>query len=171
MDHSQQHSPDLALREALRLLCQAQRLLAHAPVSRDQDTELSIEDQELCAAIGAYTAAQDHAVPDPPDVTARAEMHRGVSLESISASQDERIRRQDSFTQFERKHDLFAKTQWEVICLYYRDGLSDEQIGLLLNRTGNAIYYRRQRAEQRLEACNHDRRKERISIASKYINL
>ena len=55
--------------------------------------------------------------------------------------------------------------------MYYRDGLSDEQIGQLLNRTGNAIYYRRQRAEQRLDARNHDLRKERIAIASKSIKL
>ena len=171
MDCPQHFNSGHVIRDAMRLILQAQQMLAQVIASGGPETDMSAEDQELMTAIGSYNAAQDLAVPDEPGVTARAEMHGGVPLESIGSSQDERIRRQDSFTQFERKHELFTKTQWEVICLYYRDGLNDEQIGQLLNRTGNAIYKRRQRAEHRLEERNHLLRKEKIAIASKYIKL
>lgn len=171
MDLSQQFNTDHVIRDAMRLLLQAQQMLAQVIASKDQDTDITAEDHELFAAIGAYNATQDLALPDQPGVSARAEMHGGVPLESISSFQDERVRRRDSFTQFEHHQSHFTKTQWEVICMYYRDGLTDEQIGKLLGRTGNAIYKRRQRAEQRLEELNHALRKEKIAIASKYIKL
>ena len=161
---------DHALREALRLLTRAQSLVTRALLARNGNSEtISADDQSLLRAISEYNEAQDLARPDQPGVSADAEIHRGVPLEMIDASQDERVRRQNSFTQFELNQECFTGPQWAVICPYYRDGLNDEQIGVMLDRSGSAVYKRRRRAEKRLKARKQDLEQKRLSFASKFI--
>ena len=172
MDCSQQphRNGDHALREALQLLDRAQSLVTHALLSRNGNSEtLSVDDEALLSAIRQYNEAQNLAEPDQPGVSADAKIHRGVPLEMLDASQDERVRRQNSFTQFELNQECFTGPQWAVICPYYRDGLNDEQIGVMLDRSGSAVYKRRRRAEKRLKARKQDLEQKRLSFASKFI--
>ena len=131
MGQSQNPNLDLSqkiaeLRRLAALLEAAQAIVYHvlssegrAPALETPDPLHPSIDQNLFATI----VTEDKARASP-----RAALHPGVPLDQRDTAQIERQRRIDIFAQYESLREYFTSSQWAVICPYYRDGQSEQEI-------------------------------------------
>lgn len=161
--------PQASLRAALIQLAQAATLIGQALASEsNSDETLAPEERRIAEVIATIAAGQG--VPDDPKVSARASTHRRMPIETIDHRQDHRRASDGVFSQFERIQDCFTRRQWEVIPPYYRDGMTDAQIAVKIDKSERAVYDRRQRALQKKEERERALREERFRLARKYTN-
>lgn len=72
----------------------------------------------------------------------------------------ERTRQSEIFSQYKKCQIIFSAKQWEVICLYYHEGLSESQIAKHLGKKPNTISDLLNRAKKRIETHRREHRKE-----------
>ena len=72
----------------------------------------------------------------------------------------ERIRRRDIFEQYELWKDDYTQAQWEVIEMYYNQGMSEQQISKILGKKRSAINGRLNRARNKTEERQKQLRRE-----------
>lgn len=156
------HTPDpnerdRVLRQALGFMTQACALVQRA---RDPDYCTDPAEQVLLDAI----AEIDSSLPGAPDVGTKH--HAGMPIAELSATEAEKlIRRRDTFSAYKQAKECFTDEQWVVVCMYYRDGLTEERIAQELGITRNAVYDRRRRARTKKEADEKERLAERVRVA------
>jgi DNA-directed RNA polymerase specialized sigma24 family protein len=73
----------------------------------------------------------------------------------------EKTRRLDVFAEYEACREIFTPEQWETICLYWKEGLTQAEIAETLNLKHSAVSSRLTRAAGRKEAHDKALRKER----------
>ncbi len=169
--HSDPHSDDhAALHAALLLLAQAATLIQQVISSNPSAVDaLSPDERQLVEAMASLQSGGDR--PDHPEVSARASRHRGAPIETFDARQDERRRSDGVFAQFERVRDCFTKRQWDVVCPYYGEGLTDAQIAENLGKSERAVFDRRHRALRRKAQRERELLEERLRLTRKYADF
>ena len=91
----------------------------------------------------------------------------GLYIDTLQPMQ--KISYSDIFDQYESCKEIFTPLQWEVIYLYYSQGLTQEQVGTQLGKTRKAVSGLLQRAKAR--KAEHDRkiRAEKYEVMKKSI--
>jgi RNA polymerase sigma factor (sigma-70 family) len=70
------------------------------------------------------------------------------------------VRQSEQFEAYETCRHIFSKKQWDVICSYYRDGLSQKEVAQMLKISRASASERLTRAKARKEAHDRMMRKE-----------
>lgn len=138
----------------------------------EQDVEsiaeaLTPDDLQLLKAIQSFQAPEDgdDDQSDDPSHALRSAYGRGAPVEEYGAGHADWLsRRRDVFARYEQSKECFTDKQWTVVCAYYRDGLTEDEIADRLGVARGAVYDRRRRAEQRLKKREAELRKERLRL-------
>ena len=72
----------------------------------------------------------------------------------------ERIRRIDIFSRFETYSEEFAEKEWQVVFLFYRDGMSLTEIAKKIGLGRPAVSNRLNRAKRKWKKLERARRRE-----------
>ena len=142
------------------------------PFAVDQGDDSSLEalapeDLKLLNAIKSIQDPEhdDDTRNDPPSHSLRSSYGRSAPVEEIGAGHADWLsRRRDVFSRYEQNKDCFTDKQWMVVCAYYLDGLTEDEIANRLGVARSAVYDRRRRAEGRLKKREAELRKERLRL-------
>ena len=95
-----------------------------------------------------------------PRQVPRGAPNPGRPIEALSTEDDTRTPKTEIFNWYLNHRDCLKDPQFEVVTLYFRDGLTQEQVGAILGIGRTAVSGRLRRAEQARKQCQAELRRE-----------
>jgi RNA polymerase sigma factor (sigma-70 family) len=158
---------EISFTSLLELLEETKRKLEEAIATYRQfaddpcDKNLSLP-CDACARMSTCTsacAAINSQLPKPYQGRGHRENLVGLYSQTLSNNY-ERTRRSEIFSEYKKCQIIFSPKQWEVISLYYHEGLSEPQIAKHLGKKPNTISDLLNRARKRIETHRREYREE-----------
>jgi predicted DNA-binding protein YlxM (UPF0122 family) len=94
------------------------------------------------------------------DIKAESKPEKSFNPYFGTSKSIEKRRRRNVFEQFERYEDKFRAKQWEVVVLFYKEEMSEEEIGRKIGICRTAVCNRLKRARDRKDALDKESRYE-----------
>ncbi len=154
-----------AVRRWLELVAQLVGELEPGVPSETLDLNVGVSPSVGRTLAGMPGVADDLAAP-PSSVS----VSLGRPVDSMPDDVDERVRLRLLFEQYETCQEELSSRQWRTVCLRFRDGLTQSQIGVTLKKSRSSVHGLLKRAHQVKEAYRQRLRSERYRLARKNLN-
>ncbi len=125
------------------------------------------ETTQLTELTESYSTIDPTGLMTPKSATKNSRM---VPVADMSIEFDERQRLTSLFEQYLACQEEFTRPQWAVICLRFRNGHTQAEIGKRIGKSRSAVHGLLERARENKNAFQRKLRNERGLFAKKYLN-